>query len=270
MHNYKLDVELSYGTLSEGETLSGEVCPACKGGSQQEKSFSVSRSRGVLLFTCHRASCGIKGVTGSGTDFIKGEARATPRSGRVYVPSTNLDEKVVSFLAKKYRLPESSMELAGMRGVRGDAGVYTGRVCFPIYGPDSRERGANYRSYDGRHPKSLITLDQDALAFSWYVHRRVSRALVLVEDQVSAIRVAPFFHSAALMGVNLSDAKVEEIRKRKYKVVYLCLDNDATGQAVRLALKLRNKLPQLQVIGLDKDIKDMNEEEFQSFLNRLN
>ena len=92
---------------------------------------------------------------------------------------------------------------------------------------------------------------------------------MLVEDQISAIKLSPYYDSAALLSTNLSMAKVKEIRERKYERVYLCLDNDATAEAVRLAVSLRYKLPGLQIIGLEKDIKDYNEEEMDSFLKRL-
>lgn len=106
---------------------------------------------------------------------------------------------------------------------------------------------------------------------SWYKWKRVSDILVLVEDQVSAIKLAPHYHAAALLGVNLSDAKVKEIKDQvpAYKYVYLCLDNDATRESIRTALHLRSTFPNLRVQGLEKDIKNMSNEELEVFLSRL-
>ena len=87
---------------------------------------------------------------------------------------------------------------------------------------------------------------------------------------MSAIKVARHHHSLALLGTNLSEAKVDEILTEGYRYVYLCLDNDATGEAIKLQLKWRNRLKGLYVLGLEKDIKNMNTEEFQNFLGRIN
>lgn len=79
--------------------------------------------------------------------------------------------------------------------------------------------------------------------------------------------MAPHVDAVALLGTNLSEAKVEEIiATRKYDRIYVCLDNDATWQAIKLTLKWKHRLPQLGVRGLGKDIKDMNDEEFTEFL----
>lgn len=88
---------------------------------------------------------------------------------------------------------------------------------------------------------------------------------------MSAIRLAPFFHSIALLGTNLSDTKVEEIQAQepKYERVFIALDNDATMDSIRTQLRLRSRMPNLFVLGLQKDIKDMDTNEFQEFLKRV-
>lgn len=84
---------------------------------------------------------------------------------------------------------------------------------------------------------------------------------------MSAIKVAREYHSLALLGTNFSDAKVDEVLAEGYKYVYLCLDNDATWEAIRLVLHCQKKLKNLRVKGLEKDIKEMNETEFAAFIN---
>lgn len=265
----KLDVELEYASLKEGQSESG-ICPSCNGGPTKERSFSVSRSRGALLYCCHRASCKFNGaiiLTSAASRATRGSE--TPRS-RTYIPSTQLDEEHVELLVEKFGLTRTSIEFAGLRWIEANAGVYSRRICMPIYGPNLRERGASYRSYEGGNPKSLIRFhDSDAIALAWYISKRKSKAVVLVEDQISAIKLSPYYDSAALLSTNLSMAKVKEIRERKYEKVFLCLDNDATSVAVQLAVSLKYKLPGLQIIGLEKDVKNMNEEEMDSFLKRL-
>lgn len=269
INEHRYEIESTYRGLREGETQAGQVCPSCKGGATKEGSLSVSRSRGSLLFNCHRASCKFSGVIILTAGVGSVNSGATTTRSKTYIPTTHLSETATKLLAEEFRLTGEAIDLAGIKSVKGDSGFYSGRVCFPIYGPDSRERGASYRSYDGATPKSIIRLDEDGIAMSWYVRKRKSKALVIVEDQVSAIKLSSFYDSVALLSTNLSEAKVKEIADKKYPRVYLCLDNDATSVAINLMIKLRYKLPSLQMIGLDKDIKNMNKEEFASFLNKL-
>lgn len=94
---------------------------------------------------------------------------------------------------------------------------------------------------------------------------------MLVEDQVSAIKLAPYVHSLALLGTNLSDAKVEEINSitPQYEQVYISLDNDATYEAIKMQLANRSKIKGLLVAALGQDIKDMNKEDFDNYVQQL-
>lgn len=84
---------------------------------------------------------------------------------------------------------------------------------------------------------------------------------------MSAIKVANSYHALALLGTNLSEAKMEEILAQdKYDRIILCLDADAVGQGVKLMMEWRNKVPNLEIFGLKKDIKDMDANEFDSFI----
>lgn len=92
---------------------------------------------------------------------------------------------------------------------------------------------------------------------------------MLVEDQLSALRLAPHVHAVALLGTNVSDAKAAEYKQGKYDRIIISLDNDATQEAIKLTLRLRGTLP-INVIGLAKDIKNMTADEFEDYLSRTN
>lgn len=269
----RYSIELDYADLGEGETQSGVLCPACEGGASKEKSLSVSRREGFLLWNCHRASCSFGGSSRvSATGREKGSDFTPPRQFS-YITTTPLNSATAKFLATRYGIPAEDFRLAGCGWTGDGAGNYGRRVSFPIFGPDSRKRGENYRSYEeGVKPKSLIKLANDeAIAQCWYKWKRKSPALVLVEDQVSAIKVAKHAHSIALLGTNLSEAKLLEIMySGDYDRVYLALDADATMEAIKTQLKWRERMPTLMVLGLHKDIKDMDKDEFTNFLERLN
>ena len=92
---------------------------------------------------------------------------------------------------------------------------------------------------------------------------------MIVEDQLSALRLCPHVHALALLGTNLNDSKVAEIKEGNFSHIILSLDNDATREAVKLQLKWREHLP-MCIHGLEKDVKNMNEAEFQTYLTRIN
>lgn len=87
---------------------------------------------------------------------------------------------------------------------------------------------------------------------------------------MSAIKTARHSHSIALLGTNLSEAKLLEIMySGDYDRVYLALDADATMEAIKTQLKWRERMPALMVLGLHKDVKEMDKKEFSNFLERL-
>lgn len=105
------------------------------------------------------------------------------------------------------------------------------------------------------------------MAASWYKKHRKCSTLVLVEDQFSAIKLGQHVHTLSLMGTHLSEEKVEEILLGDYKKVFICLDADATRDAIVLQHRWRRVINGLQVYALrNKDIKDMNEDEIDSVL----
>ncbi len=267
----KTAIYIEFGDLPSGQTQSGEICPSCGGGASKEKSFSVTNGNGTLLFHCHRSSCDLRGaITGGGMPSFEAGRRALDgKTSYPRIKTIPLAQATVKFLAAKYRLPEESVEYAGFRWSGEADGRYGRRISMPIYGPDGRERGTSYRSYEGAKPKAIVELrDESCIVGSWYKWRRASEVLVLVEDQISAIKLAPYVHALALLGTNISEELAEEIATANYKQVLICLDEDAILKAVKLQLAWRGKIKHLQVVALGTtDIKDMTDEDFTKFLH---
>lgn len=264
----RYEVELDYARLGDEETSDAEVCPACKGGSSQEKSFRVSRGGGVLLYYCHRSSCDFGGRVGVPEPGGGEGTKPTSTSKRVRIPTTGLDQESTELLAQRYGITGQIAESLGLRRCSEQSGYYSGRLYLPIVRPDLKESGANLRSLkEGVTPKSIIQLfDPESVSSSWVKLKRRSDLLVIVEDQFSAYRAGTYYHSLALLGTNLNESKIDEIlQQSRYSKIILALDNDATMQAVKLSIRWRRKLPNLEVRGLAKDIKDMNDEEFNRF-----
>jgi hypothetical protein len=267
------DILFRFSYLPAGGTEAGQICPACKGGASQEGSLSITRRGGLLLYNCHRATCPFHGaVTIAGAAGAGDSSEGAERKARGnYVRTYEINEATLKFLAIKYGISSENFRAAGLRWSGDGDGPLTRRVCFPIYGPDSKQRGTSYRSYeDGVVPKAIIQLHtEDAVCQSWYKWRKFSDTLVIVEDPVSAIKLAPHVHSLSLMGVHISDEKMDEIKAQKYQQIILSLDNDATREAIKLQLKYRNRVDNFFVHGLEKDIKDMNEEELNAYLSDI-
>lgn len=262
------EVELEYSRLADEETSVAEVCPSCKGGSGEEKSFRVSSRGGVLLYYCHRSSCNFRGRLNLHERGGAGGAEATASTKRFRIPATQLDLGTVESLAQRYRIPPETIESLGLRWCGESSGYYSGRLYLPIVRPDLKESGANLRSLQpGVVPKSIIHLyDPESVSSSWVKLQRRSDLLVIVEDQFSAYKIGTYHHSLALLGTNLNESKVDEIAEQpKYKKIVLALDNDATMQAIKLLFKWQRRLPNLEVVGLAKDLKDQTEDELTKF-----
>ena len=118
------------------------------------------------------------------------------------------------------------------------------------------------RALDGTKPKVISHTEKGAMA--WYVNH-TTPGVIIVEDQLSALRASSFLTSVALLGTNLSEERVAEIKKAGYSPVYLALDNDAIATAVKYVVKYRSVLP-MQLVRLSKDIKDQTEEELAALI----
>lgn len=98
---------------------------------------------------------------------------------------------------------------------------------------------------------------------SWYRKGRhtvkSSDTLVVVEDIPSALRLVPYTDSVALLGTNLLRGLIEDIRRSRYERVWLALDNDAVTKAFHWVKRLQTELPQMNVMFLERDIKNMRE-----------
>jgi len=70
----------------------------------------------------------------------------------------------------------------------------------------------------------------------------------------------------ALTGTNLLRPILEEIKDRKYGRVYLALDNDAIDKAFSIMRRLHNTIPNLRMLPLEQDVKNMSTENLEKIL----
>lgn len=264
-------VILEYSSLADGESVRGELCPACRGGESEEGSLSVTRTDGVLLWNCYRASCGFKGahglrrkgVHGGGSSLrVPTKAQSRGTAGRILIrESEHLPDYVKETLAHQYSLTESHLARAGTGWSASQS-----RVVVPVFGRDKSEQGCILRAVGDATPKSISFVDEGAMA--WYASKEGPDVLVIVEDQFSAIRASDYVDSVALLGTNLNEARVAEIAEQGYNRVYLALDKDAFSLAVNYIVQWRSKLP-LLLLRLDKDIKNHTPEELDELMKEV-
>lgn len=263
--NVREQLLLEYESLLEGMSLAGERCPACDGGSTGEASLSVSKREGVLLWKCHRASCGIAGAANASGSSDRGAATRIPDTrgvvGRTIERTCNVvGPHARQLLSSKYCITADHIAKWSL-GWDDE----TNRLVIPVTDFRSERLGVALRSLDGAVPKTKTHTEKDAI--SWFVNH-TARGVIIVEDQFSAIRASDYLTSVALLGTHLNEERVSEIRNSGLTPVWLALDNDAFAKAVGYRIKYRNSLNPI-VLKLNKDLKDLTNQELTEFFNRM-
>ena len=263
------EVIIEYGGKPEGWSKSGQMCPECQGGSKKESSLRISVQDGWLSWICFRDSCKFSGRHPT-IHRREGIVDSEPRTKTPVIVTTPLPDAERERLSKLYDIEEGMLLWAKWEY----APSYYGkpRVRMPILDPNGFTRADTWRSYDeANQPKAIITKRfENEQAMCWYRPRKYGRTLVIVEDQPSALRVcAAHVDALALCGTLISPARITEIADQNYDRVILCLDKDATVTAIKTVAVYRNKLKTLVVRPLAKDVKNMDKEEFQDFIDEV-
>jgi hypothetical protein len=256
---------LQYEGLSDGTSLAGELCPACDGGSTKEGSLSVSKREGLLLWQCHRASCGFAGAaSSSGQTYQRTEEQAKDWGAigrQVARECSMVATQYRELLASKYFITENHISKYGLGWDDRSQ-----RLVLPVQDVRSERLGVVLRSLNGASPKTFKYTEEGALA--WYINPATT-SIIIVEDQLSAIRASDYLTSVALLGTHLNEARISEIRNRSGGGhVYLALDADAWSKAIDYTIAYRSRL-KLQLLKLTKDIKNHDPEELAALLGSL-
>lgn len=261
-------IELEYGSLADGVSSTGGICPKCGGGDSREKSFNVTRKDVRLYFKCHRASCDFRGevnLRGRGAIQVPAE-QSVRRTGRERYASLGkgaLPSEVADLLLTKYGLSSRDQSRGLLRWTETHSPSGYGRLVLPILDSKGYPSGYVARKLDNQvGPKTLTIAEQHEGA--WYLQRS-STHLIIVEDQLSALRISRHLNAVALLGTNLSEPVLKAIKAGRYTRIFLALDSDAFPVAIKTAIRLRPELS-LNVIRLKKDIKNMDVAEEEAFV----
>lgn len=257
---------LLYGSgLQPGENTR-EVCPRCDGGSDQEKSLSITLGEdGVLRWQCFRAKCeGVKGTSETiGTQVI-------PTS-----QSIPIDKKPRRFEGKTQPLRDvDRARIRTLWGIENPEHWYWtndlgGRIAMSIRSPKYTHRGWVMRDMRGTAAHKAITyLNEGEEGLSWY-REHPHAPTVVVEDIPSAVRASRYVNAVALCGTGIGWPRAQELNEYATKPIILALDNDATATSFKIAEKYKLFWGDVKVLPLKKDLKNMTEEELCVVLNSL-
>jgi hypothetical protein len=105
-------------------------------------------------------------------------------------------------------------------------------------------------------PKTLSMIGQNQGC--WY-NCKGSKELLVVEDQISALRASEYVNTVALLGTTMTDDVIKSIKAGQYTGIFLALDPDAFPLSVKMAHLLKPHF-KMKLIRLKKDLKDMDED----------
>lgn len=255
-------IELDYGKITDGVSVTGRICPKCNGGNSGEGSLAVSRSGDTLLFICHRASCGWRGrINLNGGGAVSGESpapsaeRSDGRNRYASLGQGALPEEIKRYLADQYEIGELLQAKGLLRWTTKHSPPGHGRLVLPVIDHAGYPYGYVARKLDNQNGAKTFTFASDTEG-AWYMNRSSGTRLVIVEDQLSALKASQFVNAVALLGTNISEATLTAIKAGRYTDIYLALDADAFPKSIKLAVELRPHL-KLNVIRLRKDLKNM-------------
>ena len=264
--------------LGTGESARNAVCPECDGGATGERSFSVTREAMGLVYNCYRASCQAAGFI---PDVVVNlDFEREKRAGRTALRPYTGELRPLSLEDEAYFLARF-----GLRSDTSGAHIEAGKhdYMLPIYNPSQFIRGyvqrqptwkplrsiqACPRKGDVGLPKARTFMHAAGPIQSWYfTEDKAVKEIVLVEDQLSAMKVAQNGCTAvALLGTNMTDAKAMEIQQEQPTTVLIALDEDAIDVGFRMAEKWCMAFSDLRVVILEQDLKDTDNKDIQRIL----
>jgi hypothetical protein len=257
--NPREQIELEFARLRIGEHASGELCPNCKGGRTKERTLSVANEGGSLVWICHRASCGFKGRSRGSAEAAEGKPVDKPKLKRE-TQTDAIPDGASATLFESYGIDRALADAAGLLWTYS-VKEPEGRLYMPVFNRAGVRTGFVLRSLTGAKPKVLSFTNSSEMA--WYAERTVTD-LVIVEDQLSAIRLMPHVSAVALLGTHLNPERVFELSAARASKLHLWLDADAFDKAIQYGLRYKC----FSIRKLTKDIKNTPEPELIDILTQ--
>lgn len=270
--NPKEIIEQEGLSLNVDESLS-LVCPFCQEDWENQgrpgaiwkpsKSMSITRIPQGLLYNCFRATCrdGHGFIPNVISDPSKYQKRKAFTPAEYNYPTTDVPKRYQKFLAENYLLSYEDLEEQGIKySPNKDS------LVIPIQDLYGHEVGYNDRDYfNARKPKAIAYWFNDVIKLHFPIgwDKSKSDELVVVEDQLSSIRVKDHCRCAALLSCNVNPMKMAFLSSLTSKII-LALDPGVETVALNIATLYRMYFDKLDVRFLSKDPKEMSDEEIKN------
>lgn len=215
------------------------VCPFCEADWEQQgypahwhptSSCKLTRVVAGILYICYRAGCGKSGIIGD-------TASPVVRDKKEFVPTYcehphgKLPGRIIVPLGYELGMRREHFVIQGVGYCPTINALY-----FPIYNAQGYEIGSQIKHLDKtRWPKAFTYRHIEVPMLHFPLGQEKSDTLVLVEDPLSAIKVARITYCAALLGSNLSHEGAIQLKKQGIKKVIFALDPDALNKSLKQA-----------------------------------
>jgi len=250
------------------------VCPVCHGGSSGERSLAITKGEAFgYLFYCHRASCGARGAQmfydgGATTPAPPPKLYPLPNTGSRPVNVGDLSPHYLAQLFRVFNLGQEHLVIDALNYYEVNT-VHRGCLRFKCRGADGRELGYHDRAIGEASGKKYVRNwpNSDLFLASYvnpeYVTHRASAPMWIVEDILSAIRIADLGGAATcIFGTNLTEAHLRHLERSGFRRYKLALDKDATVKSIDACRTFRDEyLFDVVPVLMWDDAKDMKRDE---------
>lgn len=258
----KSDIQLLGADLHQGDTVYRD-CPWCG----RLNKAGITRTNEGLLYNCFSSGCGAKGFIPDIPDYNRKTRTIKPRFRRWIGRPEPVSDADCRYFRERFNVSLMNWPIYV---------TLSDEYLFPIRDFDDVRVGEVLRqpSWEGCHregradlPKALTYLDDGAPRLSWHKGYH-TRALVLVEDQVSAevVRQSTQLTSVALLGNTLGTKELAELRRAEPEVLIIWLDPDMSAQAFKMNAEIGQNFPVSRVVFTDRDPKDLTRDEVRAAL----
>jgi hypothetical protein len=251
--------------LSPGESTR-IICPFCQGGKSREVSFRIKNSNHKIEYNCFRAKC-----KESGDILTYGEAKRLDRRPSKVRPFTkdlvSLPEVIYEQLFAPYNL---ELEFVKSQGVKFIPEMH--RAWLPILAPAGFQIGGTARACDdSQQPKAITYIDEDYPLGHFPIlpqegKQYAGKSLILLEDQISAMKVSLVNPCCALLGVAPQPGLDKLIISLSPAEIIIMFDGDEAGYgaAAKAGRRFSSFLP-TRVVGTPRgyDPKDLSLKQIQ-------
>lgn len=251
--------------IEEGRTVYID-CPVCSG----KGKFSATVKDDMVLHNCFRASCDHTKSRGAIPLSLDPESRI--KALKIKKEMRDIQGCTLPWVVPDYWIDGiGDGQCAQYMKDKHMWQAYKDGLFRPLYDPAERRFvfpiknsygdiiGAIGRTLSGANPK---TLNYNRTYLQPFVCGIGRKNVLLVEDCASAVAATrnPDMAGMALLGTHMRIEFIPHLSP--YQTVHIALDPDAYGKSIKLQKQLTPYIKNVNIVKLDKDIKDMTDEEY--------